>query len=224
MAYAHKVNRVTLSGTMYNGSEEWSTGFFLGHEDADVIPNTEAELAELFGYWQTFFTSAAAGISWAFVCTGVKCAPMRVDGTTVLEEVATYSPGAAIAGGNAVTGFPPQVSLVASLVAAQGKGIGKKGRMYIPGVAHPIMGDGHMAWDKVQGVSTAFQTFVQAVNDSPNIWGRFINASRGRTIPAAAPVNMEITEIRIGNVYDTQRRRRNGLVEGYDAKPITIGV
>lgn len=221
MAYAFQVNRITLSGTMYNGGEEWSTGFYLGHSDANVIPNTEAELQELMGYWQTFFTSIDAGISWAFVTTGVKCAPMRTDGTTILEDVATYSPGSGIAGGNQVTGHPPQVALVASLLSGVGKGIGKKGRMYIPGVSHPIMGDGHMAFDKVQAVATAFETFVQSVNDSPNIWGHFINASKGRTAPAAAPINADITEIRIGNVYDTQRRRRNSLAEAYEARTVT---
>jgi hypothetical protein len=146
---------------------------------------------------------------------------MRIDGTTVLEEVATYTPPAAVAGGNAVTGHPPQIALVASLISGPGKGIGKKGRMYIPGVSHPIMGDGHMAWDKVQALSTQFQTFVNAVNSSPNIWGHFINASKGRTAPAAAPINADITEIRIGNVFDTQRRRRNGLQEGYQARAVT---
>jgi hypothetical protein len=224
MAYAFKVNKITLFGTMYNGAEEWSTGFFLGHEDANVIPNTEVELEELYGYWTTFFGHFDTGISWAFQSTGVKCTHINADGTHDPELTKYYYPSSATAGGLAVTGFPPQVSLVASLLAGTGKGLGYKGRMYIPGVSQPIMGDGHMAWDKVEGIAAKFEDFVSAVNTSSGIWGHFINASKGRTTGITAPpINRDINEIRIGNVYDTQRRRRNGLPETYKSLPVTAG-
>jgi hypothetical protein len=220
MAYAHPVIRATIFGTMYNGAEEWSTGFFLGHPGAAPDAPTEAAAADIYTAWETFFESTEAGISWAWVTTGVKLAVMKTDGKTDLPTVVTHHPGSAAVGGNTVTGHPPQVSLVASLIAGVGKGVGMKGRMYIPGVSHPIMGDGHMAWDRVQALSTKFADFATAVNASSNVPGLMINASQGNPTKGFAPINKTINEIRIGNVFDTQRRRRNQLAEGYQARPV----
>jgi hypothetical protein len=36
------------------------------------------------------------------------------------------------------------------------------------------------------------------------------------------PVNRYVQDIRIGNVYDTQRRRRNQLNETYTSREITL--
>jgi hypothetical protein len=220
MAYAHPVIRCTLFGTVYNGGEEWSTGFFLGHPGAAPDAPTEAAAADIWTAWSAFFNHAETGISWAWVATGVKLAAVKTDGKTDLANVISYNPPSAVAGGMMATGHPPQVSLVGSLVAGVGKGVGMKGRMYIPGVSHPVMGDGRIHQDRINEVATRFQGFINAVNASANVPGLVINASEGNSLRGIAPINRTVTEVRLGNVYDTQRRRRNGLPEGYFTRPV----
>jgi hypothetical protein len=58
--------------------------------------------------------------------------------------------------------------------------------------------------------------FFASVNGSTDAPGILVNASQGadREI-ASGRINRPVTHIRVGNVYDTQRRRRNALTEVY---------
>ena len=52
--------------------------------------------------------------------------------------------------------------------------------------------------------------------------GQLINASHPPVvIGGPSPVNKVVTTIKVGNVYDTQRRRRNALAESYAAATLT---
>lgn len=220
MAFSHKVVRVTAFGTMFNATEEWSTGFYMGAVGADAAATDQDFLEAIAGDWGTFFNAATSGIGWAWHTTGMKMATLNTDGSTDIDSVKTYYYPAAFAGGNQVTGFPAQIATVATLVAGTARGLGHLGRMYIPGVCHAIMGTGKMADASAQSVSLNLKTFFDAVNAEFNSPGQIINASKGRVSPAAAGINREITELRVGTVYDTQRRRRNQLQEAYSIRTL----
>lgn len=222
MAYAHKVCRVTFFGTMFNATEEWTTGFFMGNTDSDADGMDQGALEAIAGHWATFFNDADTGIGWAWHATGVKAALINTDGSTDLDSVEYFYYPAAYAGGLQVTGFPAQIATVATLVAGTAKGLGHLGRMYLPGICHPISGSGKMPDANAQNVSLNLQAFFDAVNLEFNIPGMAINASKGRTTPTVvAGVNRTLTELRVGTVYDTQRRRRNQLQEAYSTRAIT---
>lgn len=218
MAYANAHVKLTMFGTSCDGGEEWSTGFRMGSEDGGSgnFAIGAGFLAAAAAAWQTFYTSSSTGINLTWKCTGIKAAIILPDGKTDLANVETYSYPTPIVGGRAGSPFPPQVALVAQLAAASPVGLGAKGRMYLPGIAHPVNTNGHISITEGTAVATNLRTFLDACESATNSPGYVINASKGRPgVPFSAPVNRRVTQVRVGSVYDTQRRRRNGLQEQY---------
>lgn len=214
--YLHHVNRVTFFGSSYGGSEIWSTGCYFGAVDGDSMVPNESMAAILKLAWQDFFTATGSTISYLWKTEGVKIAQLdKATGKTIGVPVTSYYTEA-IAGQSGQTGFPPQVSLVATLLADNGKGYGGKGRMFIPGVAISIDGTGHLAPGQNQTIATGLANMFASIAGSVDNPGTLINASQGRdTGLATGMTNRAVTHVRVGNVYDTQRRRRNALVESY---------
>lgn len=218
MPYQNAHVKISIFGTSCDGGEEWSTGFRMGQEGDGggnfAIPAGFVD--SVAAAWQTFFTTATTGINLTWKTVGVKAAIILPDGKTDLANISTYSYPAPIVGGRAGSPFPPQVSLVAQLAAASPVGLGSKGRMYLPGIAHPVNTNGHISVTEGQNVANNLRTFLDACETAPNSPGYVINASQGRPgVPFTAPVNRRVTQVRVGSVYDTQRRRRNGLQEQY---------
>lgn len=218
MAYANSHVKVTMFGTSCNGAEEWSTGFRMGSEDAGSgnfgIP--AGWLEAIAPLWTTFFTTAGVGINSMWKTSGIKAAIILADGKTDIANVETYSYGSPIAGGAAGNAFPPQVALVAQLAAASPIGLGAKGRMYLPGVSLNIQPEGGLSSAQTTTIANALRTFLDGCETAASSPGYVINASKGRVgVPFTAPVNRRVTQVRVGSIYDTQRRRRNGLSEVY---------
>jgi len=216
MPYAFKVNRVTMQGTSFSGEEIWSTGFYLGNVSADADAPTEAMATSIGALWQTFFTHTNSRISSQFQTTEVKIAQLGTDGLTIPDSVKYYTYPAPISGVQGSTLFPPQIALVATLVGPQARGLASKGRMFLPGVSAAVSTNGRISDLNRGEMATNVRTFIRGVVDLAETNNVPLLASQGRPgIGGTAPVNHEIVSVRVGNVYDTQRRRRNGLAEAY---------
>lgn len=218
VAYANSHVKVTLFGTCFGGAEEWSTGFRMGSEAEGsgnfAIPAGWLALAA--AAWQTYFTNGSNGFSNIYKTNGIKAAIITETGATDLANVETYSYGTPITGGSGGTYYPPQISLVAQLAAASPIGLGAKGRMYLPGINFGINASGVLNVTEAQAVANGLRTFLDACESAALSPGYVMNASKGRPgIPFTAPVNRRVTSVRVGSVYDTQRRRRNQLPETY---------
>lgn len=213
--FQHRVNRVTIYGTSYGGQEIWTTGFFMGSEVGDATIPNESMAQAVKDAWTTFFRDTGNTISYLWKTEGVKISPMLANGDTDKDFVVTSPYTTAIEGQSSSTGFPAQVSLVATLLAGNGRGLAGKGRMYLPGIAIPLAGTGHLAVGQNSGVATKLATFFNTIESSFD-GGQVINASHGRApFLGSTAVNRYVSHIRVGDVYDTQRRRRNSLVESY---------
>lgn len=222
MPYQNRVIRATIFGTMYAGAEEWSTGFYLGMPGSDAANPSEAAAQAIGTAWNAFFENAGSGISWAWKTEGVKLALKGTDGKTIPDQVATYYFSDQPVGAKPDNGYPPQVAVVCTLLAGTGKGLAGKGRMYIPGVSHPLQQGGRMHTDASGTTSANLKTFFDAVNADATVEGVVVNASQGRLAAGGSgPITKVVNEIRVGTVYDTQRRRRNGLVEEYWSRQLT---
>lgn len=221
MAFAQRVNRVTISGTMYGGSEIWTTGFYAGGASTDA-PDPSVAMAEMIAdEWQTFFTSATVKVAYLFKTATVKITPWKTDGTIDVPKIRSWSYPTAIEGAHTGNGNPPQVSLVATLIADSGVGLAGKGRMYLPGLGEGIDTTGHLSSGYTANVASALATFLSNVNASFDNPGQAINAShRPIVIGDPTPINRVLTSVRVGNVFDTQRRRRNALAETYASDTI----
>lgn len=224
MAYRHKVVRCTAFGTCYDGAEEWSTGFFMGNPTDDALAPTQASANYFLAQWTTFFTNVTSGISSRYKTVGVRTALLNTDGKTDLNANFYAYPTVPFAGTGGSQNIHPQLTLVASLQARPDAGLGAKGRMFLPGVAHSISTNAKLTTTDTDKVALNLKTLFDAMNASTDIWGNVINASRGRALGVGGdmPVNRNVEDVLVGNVYDTQRRRRNQLQEQYSTQAITL--
>lgn len=223
-AYAHKIAKVTISGTSYGGAETWTTGFFMGSPTADISGVNAPGSQSIATAWQTFFTNATSSFSSEFKTVQVKTAMLNTDGSTDIDEIDYYSYPSPIAGGAGASALPAQIALAATLTSDNQRGLAAKGRMYLPGINAPVTGStGKIASATVGNIRTNLKTFLDAVNVGTGTSGRIILASKGRK--QANQVNGDtiyiggvsafVTGCRVGDVYDTQQRRRRQLPETY---------
>lgn len=221
MAYAFNVNRVTISGTCFGGAEIWSTGFFVGYEDAGASTPTQSDVDAIAARWATYFASSSAEIANDYLTTQVKMSELDTAGNVILDNTVYSVYTTPPAGSFGATQYPPQLSLAVTLKSSLTRGLGSKGRMYLPGVTHGVGSDGHISAGSIGPHADVLKTFFDGVNTDLGIRGQVINASFGRAgTPPTVGVNKEITQILLGNVFDTQRRRRNALAETYTARAI----
>lgn len=216
MPYAHNVNRVTIFGSCFGGQEIWSTGFYMASPGADAPIPSEASAVAIKDAWGTFFGAGANMFGYLWKSEGVKIAHLdKVTGKTSGVPVTSYY-STAPQGASTGIGFPPQISVVATLLADNGKGFGGKGRMYLPGIQQGLDATGRIGSPFNQTLATNLAAMFASINASFDAPGVVVNASQGKdTGLATGMVNRPVTHIRVGNVYDTQRRRRNGFTEIY---------
>ena len=215
MPFADKVIHVTLSGSMLGGSEEWQTGFYLGQAAGAAQVPTQAYADVVRDAWKTWFTINGM-VHQSYTFTQVKLARLGTDGKYDGSDVVVSTPATAVVGAYGGSLMPPQIALVATLIAGSGKGLAGKGRMYLPGISAGLAANGHLDQTFCGTVATSLATFFNTINSSFEAPGRAINASKGHEkLLGVGARNVPINGVRVGNVYDTQRRRRNALAETY---------
>lgn len=223
MAYPHRVARVTLSGDMFGGQEIWSTGFFMGFENSDAPAPTEQGAADIAAAWSTFWSASTSGVSSRYFFKMCKVQTMGVDGKAIADTAVYHQPATAVAGGAGTSVLPPQIALVATLANSLPRGLATKGRMFLPGINFTIAADGHIGTLEVGQVATNLQTFFNSIFQDADTPGNPVLASLGNSLQLRPGAIRNVTQIRVGNVYDTQRRRRNALTESYTVKPVSVG-
>jgi hypothetical protein len=216
--YEHRIVKVTVSGTMLNGAETWQTGWHMGFLDQDATAPTQAFADLVRDKWALHMhTNADNRINSTFKFTEAKVALLNNLGKyQSLDDVKVSHPAGTVSGPALDPPLPPQVALVATLIAGSGKGVAGKGRMYLPGVCQSIDGNGRVLTQICQNIANNLAAMFDALDSSFDAPGHVVNASmgskRGLYIDGR---NVPVNGIRVGNVYDTQRRRRNGLQETY---------
>lgn len=216
MVYAHKVNRVTLSGTMFGGAEEWSTGFYMGEESADADVPTQAMVDAIVTAWSAYFQHAGADISNQYVFTQAKVARFGTDGNTELSNVFYGIPGSTIDGDEATIKLPSQCTLVVTLTSDRVRGKASKGRMFLPGIATMPDATGRLTSGQVTTNIAQLKVFFDALNAHADVPNKVILAAKWSGLLGINPAqNDYVTGLKLGTVIDTQRRRRNDLAEAY---------
>lgn len=117
-------------------------------------------------------------------------------------------------GGGSAALCPPQISVVASLRTAQ-VGRSSRGRMFLPALdAQEMQANGTFGTTNANTMAGYVSTFLESVQldgTSSGAWA----------LPAVVPTNWEsyalVNSVRVGDVYDTQRRRRRALPEVYSS-------
>jgi hypothetical protein len=212
-------NRIHIEGTLANGAEVWSTSFActdideVGISDPDVLTTWANDCLANFipgtgwpGDMRSLLGSAATvnkvRIYWYPTVASAAAA-------------AGESSGASVAG-SGTTVLPLQSALVYTLVTAR-PGRSYRGRMYWPVLTQAIPADGKLPTTSITLAARAL-SFVQMLE----------TLSQEAPLATMAPVVVskaqnvvtEVTAVRVGNVVDTQRRRRDNLVETFASQAI----
>lgn len=199
--------RVSLQGTMPSG-EEWSVNPCYALFGGGVVTPTEAQAA----------ATAVAALSLpstirAWNVPGVAFASVRIEARTLagalesLGEAAKVPPSA----GNGTTGHPFQTAMVSSL-RTQHAGASGRGRLYWPATAATIQASTlRMDPAALPGTVAEIATFLVAIGDA-------VSAAVGTDVFLAVwsrklAALYSVTHVQMGDIADTQRRRRDTLVE-----------
>ena len=190
--------RMVASGT--TPGESWS---FTLHAEGSL---STADAATAFGDALTAaWTGGMDDVTTADVdCTLASVAALdpATDGQLTRVEVVLALTG--VAAGEML---PYQCATVISLLTDSATRHGR-GRFYLPPLATGTVDGGLISAATITSLDTAWTAFFDSLNtDGLN------PVVRNRTGHISTPV----TGARVGNVFDTQRRRRNKLVEVYTA-------
>lgn len=230
--YQYKFARVTITGDCYGGAEHWQTGFQLGNNAGDVESVDPLAAGAVAAAWEVFFENSIHHIPTTYRTTEVKVSLINTNGTTDMGQISYHTLSPVITGGSPDNPLPPQVALAVTMTSQLQRGLASKGRMYLPGYAHTVDGaTGKIPPARAQEVANGMKLFFDTVNDSVLVPGTVVLASKGHKTTALdtnnQPVYVDgitttVTGCRVGNVFDTQRRRRNELGEVYSTAVLEI--
>lgn len=197
-------SRLTFSGllgTVAAPFEEWS--FRLNFSPITIGDVTEAETAAAASAWSSTIASQSGG---ATRLREVKFARIGPDGLYTDDPVISEVDAGGTATGSLL--YPPQVALAVSLDTDR-RGPTGRGRIYVPNPTINVGATGRITAANATAAVTAAANFLNALNGIQNLGSVCIASSKG--------YNSLVTSVRVGDVLDTIRSRRNQISEVYSA-------
>jgi hypothetical protein len=228
---------VTIGGTAVTGLEEWQTGFRVApsanHSLGELV--TALGLIDVNDVLLAFRpiienTDSFMAYHSSLKLTFAKVAIIKPDGNYgAAPKIAEGS----FAGKTSVAQCPPpQLAWCVTLGTGHRFGMAQKGRMYWP-VPHNIITSGAPTTGQIpQNYCDQMRTQVKTALEvaegevSTVLVGAGIavmSKSGGVTNPTGEGVTNYVTEISVGRILDTQRRRRGELQEAYVPVPAARG-
>jgi hypothetical protein len=208
--YARAFHRVTFIHQISGTDEIGLTGLDLTGDTAPTAPLAVGQLNNIVGAYAAFLLKNIRGV-WANYSTLVaaKAALIGTDGHYLADPV--EATGVSQIAGSA-TGIVPQATVVVSLRSGSVLGKGNYGRMYIPHSGQGASAEPRMSVALAGGIADDAAVFVEAVNA---VGATVAPAAQVRIMSQALPTPQarHVTEVGVGRVVDTQRRRRNALAE-----------
>lgn len=208
-------NRIVIRGTM-GAEENWSTSiaYIPSASTPASYVTTQQELndwaddigADIDGGGLSILRNA---LSTSGIITEVVTQKFRNDNTLERQSI----PYIANEAGLGTPAMPPQCAIVISLLTGS-VGASYRGRVYWPAVGAAL--DGSLRLNtptEPSDVATEFATKLFDWGNLAPVGGTARPVVFSRTQDVVTPV----TSIRVGNVCDTQRRRRDGMTEAYVA-------
>lgn len=207
-------NRLVISGSLGPGGiEQWSTGFTFGADNPPQLIITPSALAE----WAEDSMTVLRAVS-----TGATELRSLLSSSGTIDRVTAYyydvsgpavnvgaSSSAQILGTSSPT-HPPQVALVCSLLTGLA-GRSRRGRAYWPALNGTISSTLMMSTATALQAAEAFEEVLGAIQLAAFPSGDTGLVVHSSTLDLVTPV----TQLSVGTALDTQRRRRDSLVELY---------
>jgi len=132
------------------------------------------------------------------------------------QAEALFGPG--VGGSSAADPLPPDVAVVASLRTGL-PGRSKRGRLYLGGFVSPALAPGgRLELNLRNTIGQALATFGNDMKMAPTAGNDRLNWT---VLSRTTTSTQKITLVRVGDIFDTQRRRDNKLSEAYSQNTIT---
>lgn len=239
MAYDRPHYLLSVGGTAITGREIWQTGLRFAPQpgsDVDdlVFALTNIGVNDIFTAFGNVIGNSNANLAYPAHTV------LRFAKLAILNEAGKYAaepkihegtiPGKGVAQTGAT---PPQLAWCATLGTGRSFGTAQRGRMYFP-VPYPVVPslDGTLGTvptaianqfrDLVVTAITAAEGEVSTV--AVGAFAAVMSKSGGVSAPLAGGSTNAVTEVSVGNVIDTQRRRRGELIEIYTPAPAARGL
>jgi hypothetical protein len=206
-------------GGTYFGTEIWSASMrFVANTASFLVNRQQQQFAEdALGDWALFMRNANSRTSVAQVLTYAKCNRIDNEGLyadrTTTNEAFNLGP---IIQGTQVAVHAPQVALVATYHTDKGRGVGSKGRTYFPSPAIGLGPDGRIPVAERDNFALAVRDLIRNLNNNPGFEPGTGGLDLSIVSPggkSGGPQTNKVTGVSVGRVLDTQRRRRNQLLE-----------
>jgi len=206
---------LSIGGVLGNPAVEiWQTGLHIAAPNPGVatLMPTESQLTSLYTDIETLWGGTGCQIGQFAALGWIKAAPLdeagEYRGDAIVHEAVTYKYGI-----TSTNPHPWQVSLVMTLYSGSNLGKANYGRNYLPDPRYAVGADG-----KTVGTPLSFVNWwgsvLTKVNASAAQWGTGQPSAKVAIMSKGGATKFP-TILECGNVFDTQRRRRNHLVEGY---------
>nr|CRY96717.1 hypothetical protein [uncultured prokaryote] len=211
MPYGQPHFLFTAFGTM-PGGDIWTTGFRTNNTGGNGGLEVLNELTPAVRIaWATAWARSRFGPSPQTTFNGVTGRIIGTSGKTDVVAESLQDPP--VLGNTNDTLLPNQCALVVTLQTGQA-GRTHRGRMYIPCTGNAISSDGRLPQSVAQSTADGLKNVIEATNDAlaAALPTRFRVAVQSSVPPFD---QAEVTSVRVGDVVDTQRRRRSSLRENY---------
>lgn len=210
--------RVTIEGTLGEGADVWNTSFHMGASSGYSLANLQDAVEEVDSLWQsTVWTASGSGCLFDFpnATKYVKTTLRDITSAGITARVVEAGPAVPIAGTDSANSLPTEVAVVVSLITDTAGARGR-GRMYVPPMSLSNVTTGGLI-SSGAGVDLldAFEAFFEGLNASTLV------PDDVSVYSGADATLREVSTIRVGSVFDSQRRRRNAIPETYQSRAIT---
>ena len=214
MAYGEQHLLYSFTGTM-PGGEVWSCGVrtsgALGPTDQVTL---DALATNGVVQWSTFHATAANVIGSGVIFDLCTVRVISTAGITVGQS--ERSPASPVAGSGSVN-KPNQCAVVVTLITAVAGRRGR-GRFYVPVLGGTITGANRVAPTQRDSLADTAAAMLSGINDGLD------NATYAARVGVQSQTGLSdavVTSIRVGDVWDTQRRRRDNIIESYTSRAVT---
>jgi hypothetical protein len=206
---------ITWGGTWNNlTAETWVCSLrmsgWMGPFEEDQEPLLNAIAVRINAYQNSTAVPSDARLTF------IKANPINAAGKYMSQFVThekRYDPP--INGGNTGTLLPLQLTVAVSLRTDRARGIGSRGRFFSPGVVGSEVSGGLLFPARAGARAQAAKTLVEGLNTVGATYdlGRVSVVSSGSKDGSLPGVAVPVTSVEVGQLVDTQRRRRAQLSE-----------
>lgn len=222
---------LSWGGTLGANADVWSNNVRLVNDEnqsLDAIPSSTLDgfLDDMIGDIRTFMRDPNTYHSVNVQCQWVKLNQIGPDGrytdtgNTRVRLLNGTTGTFAVINGIASTQGPSFQSVCVTTTTARTRGKASKGRLFIPQCVPPLVGGGVIDPTAQQAMATAAATFFTALGDEPGVDVTSLRPHVVSGIGNPGP-SEPITGVKVGNVLDVIRRRKNAIAEVYKTATVS---